>query len=189
MIKMKKYFLITAIMIAEMVTASAASADTIGNYMTVVNNIPKTAMQPTDEAQAWVRSARSILSSTNETMAQTVVSVNRIAAKQGHPIFCFPPGTPFDASAVDDLIQKTYTNLQRTQGEIAPATPVSDILMIGMLSAYGCSASAAATSDIGNGETPMYPTVTPMESVQALPQQPDQSSNNTNNLADSTPAL
>lgn len=183
---MKKYFLITAMVVSGIISASA-SADTIGNYMTVVNNIPKTAMQPTDDAQAWVRSARSILLSTNETMAQTVVSVNRIAAKQGHPIFCFPPGTPFDASTVDDLIQKTYTHLQQTQGEVAPATPVSDVLMMGMLSEYACSAAPMETTGVEGGG--MSQSVTPMESVQALPQQPIQSASNMTNSADSAPAL
>lgn len=174
------------------ILSATASADTIGNYMTVVNNIPKTAMQPTDEAQAWVRSARSILSSTNETMAQTIVSMNRIAAKQGRPIFCFPPGTPFDASTVDDLIQKTYTNLQRTQGDVPPATPVSDVLMMGMLTTYGCSAASMDTtmdnSGMSGGASMSQP-VTPMESVQALPQQSVQLPSDMKNSADATPAL
>lgn len=140
---------------------ACAYADTVGNYMTIVHNIPSMSMKPDEQSQAWSRSARSILTSTDETMAQTIVSMNSLAAKQGKPIFCFSPGVPFDAAAVDDLIQKTYAELVKTQGTSVATMPVSDVLMIGMSSKYGCTSMPAQAT----------PSAAPIQSaVQSMPQ-------------------
>lgn len=137
-----------------------AQADTIANYMIITNNIPVMAMKPDEQSQSWVRSAQKILISTDETMGQTIVSMNAVAAKQGHPIFCFPPGVPFDATTVDDIIQKTYADLVKTQGPNINMS-VSDVLVIGMLSRYSCSALPASSVPMQSVSTNASPTTQP----------------------------
>lgn len=137
---MQKIKLLSISVLLSVGVVSIAQADTIGNYMTLVNNIPSMAMKPDEQSQAWVRSARSILISTDETMAQTVSSMNGVAIKTGHPIFCLPQGGTLDAGIVDDIIQKTYANWVATQGE-SPSMPVSDILTTGLMARYPCSMS------------------------------------------------
>ncbi len=140
---------------------SIAQADTISNYMTISNNIPIMTIKPDEQSQAWVRSAQRILTSTNETLAQTVVSMNSVAAKQGHPVFCFQQGVLFDGNAVHEIIEKTYAELTKTQGADVANMSISDVLMIGMVARYSCSALPAATS------TASVEPGTPMTSVSA----------------------
>ncbi len=148
---------------------SPAYADTIINYMTIANNIPVMAMKPDDQSQAWVRSAQRILTSTDETLSQTVVSMNTVAAKQGHPVFCFPQGILFDANTVHDIIQKTYTELMKTQGAALSGMTISDVLMLGMVSRYSCSPTPASSAI---ESTQMMATPTPLPAAPSLGAQP-----------------
>lgn len=129
-----------------MLFSTVAHADTIGSYMAIVNNIPTMSMKPDEQSQAWVRSARSILTSTDQTMAQTIISMNAIAAKQGKPVFCFSPAAPFDAGTVDSIIQKTYGDWVKKQEAVASMS-VSDVLMAGMVAQYSCNSTSTSIAD------------------------------------------
>lgn len=153
---------------------SLAQADTVANYMTIVENIPKMAMKADEQSQAWVRSARNIITSTDETMLQTIIAMNASAAKNGKPIFCFSPGKPFDATTVDQIIQKTYAELLKMQGTSVGTMTVSDVLMVGMASQYSCAASPlASTLPMNSGPsatTSEKQTRQPMTSSQTMPE-------------------
>ncbi len=143
---MKKIFKLTFLGCLIIISPLVAYADTIINYMTIANNIPLMAIKPDDQSQAWVRSAQRMLSLADETLCQTVVAMNTIAAKQGHPVFCFPQGILFDSSTVHDIILKTYAELIKTQGAAVSGMNISDILMLGMVSRYSCSTTPTSTS-------------------------------------------
>jgi hypothetical protein len=161
----------------------SGQADTILNYMTIANNIPTMSMKPDEQSQGWVRSAQRMLTLTDETLAQTVVAMNTVAAKQGHPIFCFPQGVLFDANTVHDIILKTYAELAKTQAALISTMPISDVLMLGMVSRYSCSPMPAATPtdssqlaaavSVGGGAqpapAPATPSPAPTAAAPALP--------------------
>lgn len=138
----KKFTVIVGITMTFGAFASIAQADTIGSYMTIVNNIPKMAMQPDDQSQAWVRSARNILKSTDETMAETVLAMNRLAEAQGRALFCFS-GASLDADRVDELVQSTYAELLKDQSTTS-TIPVAQVLVMGLNRQYPCSGNGAA---------------------------------------------
>lgn len=179
---MKKIFKLTFLGCLIIISPLSAYADTIINYMTIANNIPVMAIKPDDQSQAWVRSAQRILSSTDETLSQTVVAMNTIAAKQGHPVFCFPQGILFDSSTVHDIILKTYAELVKTQGAAVSGMNISDILMLGMVSRYSCSATpASAPSPVAQASMPEptlaeQPAVPPVSSPAPAPAAPTSSS-------------
>lgn len=163
----------------------SAQADTVGNYMTIIDNIPKMAMKPDEQSQAWVRSARNIVTSTDEAMVQTIISVNSVAMKQGRPVFCFSPGAPFDAGTADQLIQKTYAELLKTQGTSVSSMTVSDVLIIGMASQYSCSASVTPVMAYATAASPMP--VMPAASTATAATQPVMPAPASNIPADSNP--
>lgn len=138
----KKFTAMLGVTMAFGTFGSVAQADTIGSYMTIVNNIPKMAMQPDDQSQAWVRSARNILKSTDETMAETVLAMNRLAEAQGRALFCFS-GVSLDSERVDELIQSTYAELLKDQST-SSKMPVAQVLVMGLNRQYPCSGNGAA---------------------------------------------
>lgn len=153
-------------------TIASAQADTIGNYMTIVNNIPEMSVKPDEQSQAWVRSARSMIGLADQTMAQTILSMNAVAAKQGSPIYCFPANFNLDAAAVDDIIQKTYGEWVKSQ-QASPSMPASDVLLAGMAQ-YACSSSqttAAAFSPQANVQPAAVAATPPSVAPATMPSQ------------------
>lgn len=163
-------------------TGLAAYADTIASYMTIANNIPTMELKPDEQSQAWARSARNILISTNETIAQTMLFMNAIAVKQGHPIFCMPDQTTIDAKMLDEVIRKTYYEIEKKPGASQNMT-VSEVAVVGMLARYPCNTPALPNSSTIPAQQPTVPAepmpappampftpgvVTPQESVSAL---------------------
>ena len=71
------------LLIALLLCASTAMADTIDHYMNISNNIPSMEMKADPQAQTWARSARNILVITNESIAETLLEANQQAHAHG----------------------------------------------------------------------------------------------------------
>lgn len=112
-------------------------ADTIEHFMNIANKIPQMEIKANPEAQNWARSAHIVLAVTCEGIAETMIQANESAAKQGHPLFCLPPGITLNALLLQDLIQKTYQEISSQQSD-KNAMTVSQVAWMGVHKQYPC---------------------------------------------------
>ncbi|STX27872.1 phosphatase [Legionella beliardensis] len=118
------------------------TADTINHYINIFNNIPKMEMKADPQAQAWARSARNILTLTDESIAETLVQGNELAKGQGKPLFCLPGGINLNAKTLHDIILRTYNGISSQQSDKDKMT-VSQIAWLGVVQAYPCHSTQA----------------------------------------------
>lgn len=130
-----KYFIYSMLMLA-----SLANADTIEHYMNIANNIPQMEMKADPQSQAWARSARTILTLTCETIAETLILSNDSAKSQGTPLFCLPSGSQLSAEQLNNLIQETYRNISSQHSDKNNMT-VSQVALLGVSKRYPCYGS------------------------------------------------
>lgn len=117
-------------------------ADTINNYMNIANNIPQMEMKADQQAQAWARSARHVITITCESIAETMLQANATALAQGKPIFCLPAGVQLNPVVLNDLIQQTYKELSSQSAEHDKLT-VSQVAWMGVNKHYPCQQASA----------------------------------------------
>ena len=120
-------------------------ADTIDHFMNIANNIPQMEMKADPQSQAWARSARTVLSLTSESIAETLMLSNDTAKQQGAPLFCLPLGVQLNAASVSDLIQQTYRDISSLQSDKDKMT-VSQVALLGIKKQYPCQQQAAANT-------------------------------------------
>src|SRR3990167_793020 len=113
-------------------------ADTIDHYMNIARNIPQMEMKADAQAQAWAKSARNILILTSESIAESLILVNRSAADAGAPLFCLPPNIKLDPETINQLIQQTYNEISSQQSDKNSMT-VSQVALIGLKKQYPCT--------------------------------------------------
>lgn len=109
-------------------------ADTIGQYMTVANNISRMEMKADYEAQAWVRSARNVLLLSAESIWESLNTANDNA---NHQLFCMSDPSVMNAEAMTDLIKTTYQNLNLPDAEKNQLT-VAKVGLLGLQQKYPC---------------------------------------------------
>ncbi|MDF1677108.1 MAG: phosphatase [Legionellaceae bacterium] len=148
---------------------SIGHADTIGRYMNIANNIPKMEMKADKQAHTWARSARTILSLTSESIAETLMLTNQAASEHGTPLFCMPAGISLNALMLNELIQQTYREISSQESDKNNMT-VSQVALIGVARKYPCAGSNVKPSDVIRHEP-----VTPISHVDGviLPPPPD----------------
>ncbi len=148
---------------------SMSYADTIGRYMNIANNIPKMEMKADKQAHTWARSARTILSLTSESIAETLMLANQAAGEHGAPLFCMPAGISLNALMLNELIQQTYREISSQESDKNNMT-VSQVALIGVARKYPCADSHVKPSDVIHHEP-----VTPISHVDGviLPPPPD----------------
>jgi hypothetical protein len=112
-------------------------ADTMDHYMNISNQIPQMEMKADPQAQAWARSARSVMIITNESIAETLTQANELAKSQGKPLFCLPTGTTLNAEALGGLILQAYRDNSSQQSDKDKMT-VSQMAWVGVIKAYPC---------------------------------------------------
>lgn len=117
-------------------------ADTIDHFMNIANNIPQMEMKADPQAQAWARSARTVLILTSESIAETLMLSNETAKQQGMPLFCPPPGTQINGTMLNELIQQTYRSISSQQSDKDKMT-VSQVALVGLKKQYPCQQQAA----------------------------------------------
>src|SRR3990167_3802761 len=127
--------------------SSFLCADTINNYMNIVNQIPQMELKADPKAQAWARSARTVLALTNETLAETLIQANEIAKHQGKPFFCLPPSVTLNEITLNNLIVQTYNNISSQQSDKDKMT-VSQIAWLSVIQTYPCSKNNALSPPI-----------------------------------------
>jgi hypothetical protein len=115
-------------------------ADTMGKYMGIARSIPNLALKADDKSQAWARSARSILAVTDETIAQTINAMNKLAAQDGQPILCMPKGTALNGKTVHELLQNKAKSLSEDEGGLTISSVAASVLK----ERYPCSQVPAA---------------------------------------------
>ena len=118
-------------------------ADTIDNYMGILSAIPQMELKADPQAQAWARSARNVLTITNETIAETLLQANTKATLQGSPLFCLPPNVTLNAEAMNDIIAQTYRDISSQQSDKNKMT-ISQIAYIGVTKLYACQSKDAS---------------------------------------------
>ncbi len=127
--------------------SSFTQADTIGRYMNIANNIPKMEMKADKQAHTWARSARTILSLTSESIAETLMLANSAAAEHGAPLFCMPAGVSLNALMLNELIQQTYREISSQESDKNNMT-VSQVAMIGVTRKYPCAGANVKPSSV-----------------------------------------
>ena len=126
-----------------------AQADTIDNYINIATNIPQMEIKADQQSQVWARSARNVLTITNESIAETLEQANELAKNQGKPLFCLPANITLDAATLDTLIQETYKEISSQQSDKDKMT-VSQIAWLGVLKRYPCQQQEGGRlSDLG----------------------------------------
>ena len=129
----------------------SAYADTIEHYINILDGIPKMEIKADPQAQAWARSARNVLTITNETVAETLLQANEVAEKQGKPLFCLAPSVQLTASKMGEIIVSAYRNISSQRSDKEQLT-VSQIAWIGMVQTYPCQNKTAMLN--GSSFTP-----------------------------------
>lgn len=120
-----------------------AYADTIDHFMSIANNIPQMEMKADQQSQTWARSARTVLTLTCESIAETLTLTNETAKQHGSPLFCFPPNVQLSATTLNDLIQQTYKEISSQQSDKDKMT-VSQVALLGLSKQYPCQPQVAA---------------------------------------------
>lgn len=129
-----RYFLLSI----NLLVSSWLHADTMNHYMNIADQIPKMEMKADAKAQAWARSARTVLALTNETLAETLIQANDIAKLQGKPFFCLPAGITLNEATLNTIIQQTYRGISSQQSDKDKMT-VSQLAWLGVMKTYPCS--------------------------------------------------
>lgn len=112
-------------------------ADTIGRYMNIANNIPKMEMKADKQSHTWARSARTILSLTSESIAESLILANQAAEERGSALFCLPGGISLNALMMNELIQETYREISSQESDKNNMT-VSQVALIGLTRKFPC---------------------------------------------------
>lgn len=120
-------------------------ADTMNHYMNIYNQIPQMEMKADPQAQAWARSARSILTVTEESIAETLLQANDQAKARGNPLFCPPAGTSLKAAQMNKIIVDTYRSISSQQSDKDKMT-VSQIAWMGIVKFYPCPKNQMAST-------------------------------------------
>ncbi|MDP1604317.1 MAG: phosphatase [Legionella sp.] len=120
-------------------------ADTMNHYMNISNQIPQMEMKADPQAQAWARSARSIMVITNESIAETLTQANELAKAQGKPLFCLPLNTTLNAMTMGGIILQAYRDNSSQQSDKDRMT-VSQMAWAGVTKAYPCQPQVAQTN-------------------------------------------
>lgn len=129
-------------------------ADTIDHYVSISNQIPQMEMKADPQAQAWARSARSVLTVTNESIAETLLQANELATAQGHSLFCPPAGTVLNAATLNDIILQTYRSISSQQSDKDKMT-VSQIAWLGVAKSWPCQQQTS--QNVFSGMAPTQP--------------------------------
>lgn len=119
-------------------TFCQAHADTINNYMNIVNNIPQMEIKADAQAQAWARSARNVLTITSESIAETLKEANEEARRKGNPLYCLPQGVQLNSAMMNELIQQTYKDLSSQQSDKDTMT-VSQVALLAVSKNFSCT--------------------------------------------------
>lgn len=130
--------------------SSLLNADTMDHYMGIANQIPQMEMKADARAQAWARSAKSVLMVTNESIAETLLQANELAKNQGKALFCLPQNTPLNAATLSTIILQTYRSLSSQQSDKDKMT-VSQIAWLGVTQTYPCTNTASNNSPPSTG--------------------------------------
>lgn len=121
-------------------------ADTMDHYMNISNQIPQMEMKADPQAQAWARSARSVLIITNESIAETLLQANEQAKTQGKPLFCLPPSATLNAITLNGIILQTYKDISSQQSDKDKMT-VSQIAFLGVTKTWPCDTNASIAAN------------------------------------------
>jgi hypothetical protein len=130
------------------------AADTINHYIHIYNNIPKMEMKADPQAQAWARSARNILTLTDESIAETLLYGNDLAKSKGKPLFCLPTGISLAPPTLHDIILHTYNGISSQQSDKDTMT-VSQIAWIGVIKTYPCQSTLSPSLGFNNQKQAM----------------------------------
>lgn len=117
-------------------------ADTMEHYMNIANKIPQMEIKADPQAQAWARSARNVLTITDESIAETLTQANDIAKAQGNPLFCPPNETELNALLLRGLIMDTFKSISSQESDKERMT-VSQVAWLAVTKTYPCQKQAS----------------------------------------------
>lgn len=129
----------TLVLLSSLFFSFPLFADTIVKYAGISKNIMQMALKADPKSQAWVRSARSILAVTDETVAQTVTAMNVLAQQSGTPLLCPPVSTKIDGPAIHKLLQDKVAHL-----DSGDRRTISEVVIEGLKKRYPCKLSSAS---------------------------------------------
>lgn len=133
--------------ISLLVLSGVLRADTIGRYMNIANNIPKMEMKADKQAHIWAKSARTVLSLTSESIAETLMLANQYGQAHGAPLFCLPAGISLNELMLNEIIQQTYREISSQESDKNNMT-VSQVALMGVTRKYPCADSNVKPSGV-----------------------------------------
>lgn len=123
-----------------LLTIVSSHADTIGKYAKIANSIPQMSLKADPESQAWMRSAKSVLAITDETVAQTVIAMNELAKNQGRPLICPPVDKAIDGETIHRILAEAIKGAPSENEN----TTISVVVANSLAKEYPCSGSTTA---------------------------------------------
>ncbi len=115
-------------------------ADTMNHYMNIADQIPQMEMRANAKAQAWARSARTVLDLTHESIVETIIQANELAKAEGKPLYCRSSKIELTGSVLGTLILQTYNAISSQKSDKEKMT-VSQVAWLAVLQNYPCSAA------------------------------------------------
>lgn len=126
-------FLLTPLLLS-MTTLS--NADTIGRYAEILKSIPEASLKADPKSQAWAHSARTILAVAEESITETIASIQKITDKQNTPLFCLPNNEEIGLDIVHKTLEKNVENLKRNN----ESKTLSEVVITDLIAHYPCPA-------------------------------------------------
>lgn len=127
-------------------------ADTLGKYAGIAKSIPQARLKADPQSQAWARSARSILDVTEETIAQTIQSMQALALQQQQAIFCLPQGQSLDTAKVHQVLEQLIANINETEAK----QTISEAVIAKLAADYSCSKTKFKQSANSSPQTGLF---------------------------------
>ncbi len=109
-------------------------ADTIGKYIGIAKSIPQARLKADPRAQAWAHSARTVLTVTDETIAQTIIAMQGLAKKHKLSLFCLPQGKSINTALINQLL----TGIAAAPNIIDPNKTISEVVVEQLSQDYPC---------------------------------------------------
>ena len=110
-------------------------ADTIGRYTEIAKSIPEATLKADAKSQAWAHSARTILAVAEESITETMLSMQQLAVKTKNPLFCMPSGESINVTLIHNVLMKKTENLSDSDAKLS----LSDVAVEAIAANYPCN--------------------------------------------------
>lgn len=116
-----------------------AYADTIGRYAGIAKSIPEATLKADPKSQAWAHSARTILHVAEESIAESISSMQNAAMRLQRPILCMPQGRSINTALIHEILEQNIAQLKPSD----ETKNLSNVVVASLSTKYPCQAHQA----------------------------------------------